>query len=97
MTVLRQLQAWYSAQADGLWEHSYGVQIESLDNPGWKVTIDLAESPLSNKHFAPMEQAQSERAWTHCKVESGQFVGVGGPEMLEQIIGVFTEWASEGA
>jgi len=44
--VLVQLPQRYRGQCDGDWEHSYGVKIETLDNPGWLVTIDLTDTTL---------------------------------------------------
>jgi hypothetical protein len=35
------LEDWYTAQCDGDWEHGYGVHVGTLDNPGWRVEIDL--------------------------------------------------------
>jgi hypothetical protein len=32
--LLRWLQDWHAGQCDGDWEHSYGVDIGTLDNPG---------------------------------------------------------------
>ena len=32
------LQRWYVAQCDGEWEHAYGVEIGTLDNPGWSIS-----------------------------------------------------------
>ena len=29
------LQGWYMAHCDDDWEHSFGVTIETIDNPGW--------------------------------------------------------------
>ena len=44
--MLEWLQDWYLKQCDGGWEHEYGIKIETLDNPGWKVIIDLAYTEL---------------------------------------------------
>jgi len=44
MDELRELQDWYLSQCDGDWEHQNGINIVSLDNPGWTVDIALAES-----------------------------------------------------
>ncbi len=41
MDSVQWLQTWYQAQCDNDWEHQYGVKIDSLDNPGWMVSIDL--------------------------------------------------------
>ena len=40
------LQRWYVAQCDSEWEHSYGVSIDTLDNSGWTLRIDLAGTSL---------------------------------------------------
>jgi Immunity protein 53 len=36
------LEKWYRARCNGDWEHQWGVEIGTLDNPGWRVHIDLA-------------------------------------------------------
>jgi hypothetical protein len=43
---LARLRAWYSARCDGNWEHEHGVKIDTLDNPGWSVVIDLEGTDL---------------------------------------------------
>ena len=35
------LSDWYESNCNDDWEHGYGVKIETLDNPGWLVQIDL--------------------------------------------------------
>lgn len=35
------LDTWFKEQCDGRWEHLYGIKIETTDNPGWLVTVDL--------------------------------------------------------
>jgi len=35
------LEQGYTSQCNGEWEHSYGIHIETLDNPGWRIKIDL--------------------------------------------------------
>jgi hypothetical protein len=39
MGLIEQIQGWYAAQCNGDWEHRYGVSIDTLDNPGWSVTL----------------------------------------------------------
>jgi hypothetical protein len=31
------LEQWYFRQCNGDWEHTHGIIIETLDNPGWAV------------------------------------------------------------
>ncbi|MCM2498968.1 immunity 53 family protein [Neorhizobium galegae] len=42
MDVLDWFGRWYEAQCDGAWEHGFGASIDTLDNPGWSLKIDLA-------------------------------------------------------
>ena len=44
------LEKWYKKQCDGDWEHMFGVQIYTLDNPGWRVKIDIADTELEEKY-----------------------------------------------
>ena len=45
------MQDWYKKQCDGDWEHQNGIRIETIDNPGWKIVIDLVETELDGKTF----------------------------------------------
>jgi hypothetical protein len=40
------LEQWYRNQCDGDWEEQRGVSVESLDNPGWSLHVDLAGTSL---------------------------------------------------
>ena len=94
--ALAALQRWYSSQCDGDWEHRLGVKIDTLDNPGWTVTIDLDDTPLRDQTFTVVERTSDEREWIACRVEGRQFRGAGGPHMLGAIIEEFVKWASRG-
>src|SRR5688500_14510280 len=90
---LRELQEWYESQCDGDWEHSYGVRIETLDNPGWLVKIDLEDTDLEGREFSEVSNLAPEREWIHCKVSEGKFSGAGGASMLNHILRAFLDWA----
>ena len=94
MDELRRLQEWYASQCDGDWEHEYGIQIETLDNPGWSVEIDLAETELEGVEYAAVKDLAPEREWVHTRVEGAKFQGDGGPPMLAVILRHFLEWAA---
>ncbi len=51
MNALEELQNWYLSECNEDWEHSYGVKIETLDNPGWSVTINLEDTYLETIEF----------------------------------------------
>jgi hypothetical protein len=98
---LEWLSRWYAAQCDGDWEHSYGVTIDTLDNPGWAVKIDLIGTPLEDAPFdavvCNLDAPDDDPAvrWHSCKVAEKRFEGAGGADELATIIGVFREWAEE--
>ena len=87
------LQAWYQAHSNGHWEQSHGITIESLDSPGWLVTIDLEGTPLENHEMATVERSVSNRDWMVCEVTRKRFRGQGDPEKLGSIVQVFQAWA----
>ena len=101
MNSIEWLQTWYQAQCDNDWEHQYGVKIDSLDNPGWVVTIDLVGTPLQDSSMPAVGDLsqvnhsglEGDQTWLNCKVESNQFVGAGGPTSLFAICEVFQRWA----
>ena len=88
------VQAWYLKQCNGFWEHGNGVTIETLDNPGWMVTIDLAETPLEDREMDPLRKERNEDDWIVCTVSHNKFQGSGDAAKLEDILEVFRIWAS---
>lgn len=92
--MLKRLQIWFEANCDDEWEHGYGVKIETLDNPGWAVSIDLADTYLEHVDFKPVEyQNEQEDDWVQCKKNETKFDGFGGPRKLEELLGIFLAWA----
>ena len=75
----------------------YGVTIETLDNPGWFVSIDLIHTPLSDRQMSPLRDENSEDDWLVCEVENKQFRGQGDPAKLSAILQVFQEFVSQNA
>ena len=92
---LAQLQVWYASCCDGDWEHQYGVKIDSLDNPGWWVKINLTGTKLEHIKFDQLSKRQSDTDWLDCQVKEKVFEGAGDAAKLEVILGIFLDWASE--
>lgn len=89
-----ELQKWYFRQCDEDWEHSFGIKIETLDNPGWHISIDLEGTDLDGKAFVSTEKNyDSELEWLTCKVRNNVFEGACGPMELDKVINIFLEWA----
>jgi hypothetical protein len=55
------IENWYQAQCDGDWEHEFGITIETVDNPGWYLTINLTNTNLENVEFEFMKEEKSEQ------------------------------------
>jgi len=91
---LGDLQRWYSGQCDGDWEHSYGIKIGTLDNPGWSVDIELTGTDLVDAPFDAVTRTEPDREWIDCRVRDHRFEGRGGPHMLGAIIRTFLQWAT---
>ncbi|MEY4198499.1 MAG: hypothetical protein RLZZ265_239 [Verrucomicrobiota bacterium] len=91
---IQELQKWYRSQCDGEWEHQHGIKIETLDNPGWSVRVELKGTPLARKPFPSIKRLEDKRNWIHCEVVNDKFEGHGGPLMLEEIIRTFLSWAN---
>jgi Immunity protein 53 len=58
--ALTWLQAWYAARCDGDWEHGYGVAIQTLDNPGWSLRINLEGTMLEGRSLDGREVHRSQ-------------------------------------
>ncbi|WP_281544833.1 immunity 53 family protein [Grimontia sp. SpTr1] len=97
MDTLKKLQDWYLSQCNDDWEHSFGMKIDTLDNPGWSIKIDLSETSLDKQTFTTVEvDYESDKNWIFCKVENNQFIGACGPLKLEAMLNVFLDWAANG-
>lgn len=94
MSALQHLQDWYYAQCNGDWEHSYGISISNLDNPGWSLDIDLAETDLEGKVYEELRRDYDHPTdWLICYTRDEQFQARCGPLMLESAIELFLAWA----
>ena len=84
--ALAWVQAWYATQCNGEWEESYGIKIETLDNPGWHVHIDLADTRWSDLSVATSEVHRSEHDWVSVQAGVGRFTAACGPLNLGEVL-----------
>jgi hypothetical protein len=103
MSTLARLQAWYSAQCNGEWEHASGVSVESTDNPGWWVKIHVLGTSLSGRQFTELaENVDANRFalgphWLSCRLEGDTWHGAGDETQLERVLVEFLSWAEANA
>jgi hypothetical protein len=67
------IQKWYLSQCDGDWEHTYGVTLGTLDNPGWTLTIELQETEWEDVAFSKVSDLDPEHDWYDCRKEGPVF------------------------
>lgn len=101
MSELLQLQAWFAAQCHDDWEHQHGIHIQTLDNPGWLVEIDLAGTALQDRAFRTLtygvdaqHHPQSQR-WFDCAVHATTWRGAGDVTQLARLLALFLDWANQ--
>ncbi|MEV6358378.1 immunity 53 family protein [Streptomyces hydrogenans] len=95
--VLGWVQGWYAAQCDGDWEHEWGVRIDTLDNPGWSVRIDLEETALAEHVFPRLDITRGEDDWVMAWTSDLAFRAACGPGNLTEVLRLFRRWAEENA
>lgn len=98
MTDLQWLAQWYHRHIDGDWEHTYGVTITTLDNPGWSLQVDLEGTALRDVIFEPEESELGEQ-WSRFWKDDvkGRFHAAGDPTALPRMIERFRAWAEASA
>lgn len=99
--TLERLMRWYTSQCNGDWEHSWGIQVGTLDNPGWTITINLEDTQLVRQSFARQSRGMEwdddgdfdEGDWWTCEVKDQTFQATCGPDCLEYCLKMFLDWA----
>lgn len=86
---------WYAEQCDGEWEHRYGIEIGTLDNPGWSLKVDLVETPLQGRAFDRRKIERSDDDWIHLWSDGNHFQSACGPRNLAEALDEFAAFASD--
>lgn len=90
---LEWLMNWFVSHCDDEWEHGYGITIETLDNPGWRLSVDLSGTDLEGRQMARLERdIESDVSWSCCWVADKKFEAACGPRDLHEVIGIFRRW-----
>jgi hypothetical protein len=81
------------SQCDGEWEHEYGIKINTVDNPGWYIEIDLAFTSLENENIDIGTIENSEHDWYFYQIKDKKFRASGDTTKLFFLLGKFKEIA----
>jgi hypothetical protein len=89
-TLLTRLQNWYKTNCNGDWEHSWGISIGTLDNPGWTIKINLTDTPLDNLQFErTLDNGTFD--WMFIKTKDKAFEAACDPTKLTEVLKIFLD------
>ena len=100
-SLLAELADWHRRHCDGEREHWYGITIQTTDNPGWWMKVDLTGTTLAARRFERVAEGvdgngyPSAPRWLHCQVSGHVWHGAGDVSRLEEIVSRFLRWAQE--
>jgi hypothetical protein len=78
MDSVSRLCAWFERQCANDWHEDRGIKIDTLDNPGWSMKIDLRGTSLQEKVFHELRIERSDRDWFVARKNSELFEAFGG-------------------
>ena len=106
ISTLSEIERWFHENCNGDWEHSYGVSIETMDNPGWSVTIQVTDTileglemteshhgPRTMREFLPANAYDAYYDWYEIWTEPGSFRAFCAPRRLTFVLNRFLEVA----
>jgi len=94
-STLKWIEDWYKSNCDGDWEHGYGIKIETLDNPGWLIHIDLIKTSFGNNDLDISSAKKDENNWYWWKIENNVFIAAGDPNKLSFLLELFRKFVEE--
>lgn len=86
------IQQWYQSQCNGDWEHDYGIDIKTVDNPGWYIKINLTGTLCELKDFESIEIENNSNDWYFCLKRENNFEASCSPTNLTKILEIFRLW-----
>lgn len=89
MDMLTWLENWYESQCDGEWEHNDGIEIKTIDNPGWSINIYLVDTNVNIIDVTPILIEINEYRWVSYSIDKGYFIAYGGTYDLNILIRIF--------
>lgn len=90
------LRGWYSRQCDGEWERQHGVEIGTLDDPGWRLAVDVTGTDLEGAILERRVVERSDLDWLHAWCDGSQFHAAGGPNNLAEAVAAFRTFVESG-
>jgi hypothetical protein len=74
------------------WEHGYGIRIDTLENPGWRLHLGLHGTKRQDAASPKAALTRSQDDWISYWVEKEEFQVACGPKNLSEAIDIFVGW-----
>ncbi len=91
MEILQWIQNWLKDNCDGDWERGDGIQITTLDNPGWELEIDISNTSIANMNIGWILNEKNAQDWYGVKIENQKFTASGDSGKLLFLLELFKE------
>ncbi len=72
----------------------FGILIETNEEPGWTISIDLEDTDLEGLKFNQIDRSISAHDWLHCSVKGNEFLVKTSSKNVLESIRIFRNWAS---
>lgn len=92
-TPFQFFQRWYAEQCDGDWEHEFGVEIKTLDNPGWHVVADLVDTGLEGRVLDRTLVELGDGRWVGSSADGKRFEAFADVRSLDDALSRFRDFA----
>lgn len=90
-SIIVWLQNWFLSECDGNWEHENIIKIQTLDNPGWSISIDLNYTALAQLTIDSGLIDNADDDWYRYEVKNAVYKAAGDPTKLEFLLLKFKE------
>ncbi|EQA62949.1 Imm53 family immunity protein [Leptospira alexanderi] len=90
-TMFSWLMKWYESQCDGDWEHEYGIDINTKQDRGWQVKIEVNFTELDGVAIDHSLIQKGAGDWYSFSLKDGKFLAEGDPKKLRTILEKFKE------
>jgi len=86
---------WFDSECDESWERLFGIKIQTIDNPGWAITICINETELKNNSLENVYVERSENDWYSIKIEKLFFKGYCGVFNFKEVLRSFRNFVED--
>ncbi|MEM9340356.1 MAG: Imm53 family immunity protein [Bacteroidota bacterium] len=88
MEIIDHISKWFASQCDGDWEHESCIKINTIDNPGWSISIDIRNTSLEGLEVSH-EKSTSDLDWFKASSNGLVFSAFCGVENLTDVLNFF--------